>query len=741
MTQFPWKIIRNGQEIYFPEGARRFVSVSVEQIGGDGRLDRAIDASAIFLGDAAFRLHAVTLSCQGHTVAPVFDVWPGQQVTLECPVEFAVPGPSAVLAYDPVAGSVYGVDEDDNRLAATVVGRNVTSAGAVAIRFRPVMQCAVASRNADKTQARADAGWTIRLEELGGDETGFGEDADTVVFASPGLQGYSVGTAFSLSLAGSVTSSTGLPVVFTVLSGSLPAGLSMNSAGVISGTPTAYGLSVVVVRAQSGTVSATQTIPFYDSEPAVSFSGTGLQSYTAGTAYSLNLAALVDVTGSADDPVFSVVAGTLPAGLTLNTATGVVSGTPTGFGPRSVRFRASLGSGQFAEQTVAFDAPEPTVSSNGVALQDYTVGSPYILTLASLVQTTGLPPGATLSVSPIFSGSLPPGLSLTSASITGTPTAYGAYAASFTITVTGTDISTDVTVAFYAEDPAGGSDLEEAPLATGGTVIDFNDAETGLAMRALRFTASGNLAVTQQGWAEVEYHGSGGGGGFGAYGGGGGAGARVRRRVFLVPGNYPQVVPAGGAGGPSAAVDGNDGSPATGLGFSAMGGGGGASRRASGASAGRNGASGGGAALGAAGGGNPVAPSIMSDGNAGGSSAGASQSGAGGGGAGGPGTAPNKNDAGTLLGGDGGAGVVTNFDGTNRTVGAGGGGGSRLSVGPGLGGSGVGGNGGTLNTANNAVVPPTAGAANTGSGGGGAGGVAAGAAGGSGYITIRFRRL
>lgn len=339
MTVFPWKIIRNGQEIYFPEGARRFVSVSVEQIAGDGRLDRAIDASAIFLGDAAFRLHAVTMSCQGHTVAPVFDVWPGQVVTLECPVEFAVPGPSAVLAYDPVAGSVYGVDEDDNRLAATVVGRNVTSDGAVAIRFRPVMQCVVASRNADKTQNRADAGWTIRLEELGGDETGFGEDADTVVFASPGLQSYAVGTAFSLSLGASVTSSTGLPVVYTILSGSLPAGLTMNSAGVISGTPTEHGVSVVVVRAQSGAVAATQTIPFYDALPTIASNGLSLQNYTVGTAYSLDLATLVDVANTTDEPAFALASGSLPAGLAL--LDGVLSGIPTSYGAFAATFSAT----------------------------------------------------------------------------------------------------------------------------------------------------------------------------------------------------------------------------------------------------------------------------------------------------------------------------------------------------------------------------------------------------------------
>lgn len=614
MTQFPWKLTRSGQEIYFPEGSRRFVSVSVEQIGGDGRVDRAIDGSAIFLGDAAFRRHAVTLSCQGHTTAPVFDVWPGQLVTLECPVEFAVPGPSATLAYDPVAGSVYGVDEDDNRLpGTTVTGRAVSCAGAVAIRYRPVMQCVVASRNADKTQNRADAGWTLRLEDLSGAETGLGEDGDTISFAAPGLQGYSVGTAFSLSLVSSVTASTGLPVTFDILSGSLPAGLTMNSAGAITGTPTAYGVSVAVVRAQSGTVSATQTVPFFDAVPTIASNGISLQNYTVDTAYSLNLAGLVDVTGTDDEPVFALLSGSMPAGLAL--AGGVLSGTPTSYGAFAATFSATLPTGQ----------------------------------------------------------------------------------------------TTEVSVAFFQQNP----DFYPDAVILGGTTQTWTDGPlNNTQYDAADFTASGVLTVLEAGWVEYILVGGGGGGASVSStsgGGGGGAGGFRRERVYLPVGTYTVTIGGGGAAGFNGSNTGFSGESVAANIFGGYRGG-----TTSQAGVGGGGASaGGGGGSPSAGGAGGVASQTDygSNGAAGNTNAtAANQNGGGGGGFSEVGL-PGSNGR-----GHGGGGIKVRLWGVLNFCGGGGGGAGNGGSNNGAGGSGVGGNGGSSNAAG------AAGNANSGGGGGGAGG-------------------
>ena len=68
-----------------------------------------------------------------------------------------------------------------------------------------------------------------------------------------------------------------------------------------------------------------------------------LPAATVGTAYSQTVSA----TGGTGSYTYSVSAGALPAGLTLNAARGVISGTPTTAGASSFTIRATDGSGAF----------------------------------------------------------------------------------------------------------------------------------------------------------------------------------------------------------------------------------------------------------------------------------------------------------------------------------------------------------------------------------------------------------
>ncbi len=123
------------------------------------------------------------------------------------------------------------------------------------------------------------------------------------------------------------------PYAWTLASGTLPAGLTLSSGGVISGTPTASGTSSFTVRvtdsgspAQTASISLTLTV----APPALSITSTTLVTGTTSTAYSATLTA----TGGAAPYSYSwsISSGTLPAGLTLSASTGVISGTPTGDG-------------------------------------------------------------------------------------------------------------------------------------------------------------------------------------------------------------------------------------------------------------------------------------------------------------------------------------------------------------------------------------------------------------------------
>jgi hypothetical protein len=108
----------------------------------------------------------------------------------------------------------------------------------------------------------------------------------------------------------------------------LPAGLAMDAAtGTISGTPTALAAAAAYTVTASnsvGNTTCTLNLAVHDVAPATLAYGTAPAVYTAGTAIATNTPS---ATGGA--VVTYSVAPALPAGLTLNTATGELTGTPT----------------------------------------------------------------------------------------------------------------------------------------------------------------------------------------------------------------------------------------------------------------------------------------------------------------------------------------------------------------------------------------------------------------------------
>ena len=87
---------------------------------------------------------------------------------------------------------------------------------------------------------------------------GGGSSGNTVTVNNPGNQSGTVGTAVSLQMSGS-DSASGQTLTYSATG--LPAGLSISSSGLISGTPTTAGTSSVTVTAKDGT-GATGTTSF-----------------------------------------------------------------------------------------------------------------------------------------------------------------------------------------------------------------------------------------------------------------------------------------------------------------------------------------------------------------------------------------------------------------------------------------------------------------------------------------------
>jgi serine protease len=151
-----------------------------------------------------------------------------------------------------------------------------------------------------------------------------GPAQDTVTVTSPGGQTGQTGTAVSLSVTAS--SSGGKPLTWSATQ--LPAGLSINSStGLISGTPTTAGTYPVTVSAgdstgAAGAASFTWTVSC--GNDVVTVTNPGTQTGTVGTPVSLQLHG----SSSCGDPL-TWSDSVLPAGLSINPATGLITGTPS----------------------------------------------------------------------------------------------------------------------------------------------------------------------------------------------------------------------------------------------------------------------------------------------------------------------------------------------------------------------------------------------------------------------------
>lgn len=243
----------------------------------------------------------------------------------------------------------------------------------------------------------------------------------SITTESPLFRG-TVGTFYSQSF----SASGGLPPYrWSIASGQIPAGLSFDAAGALTGTPSSAGTYDFLVRVtDSAGAQASKSFSITVELPRLTIlTAPSLPAGQVGVPYSQQLTA----TGGSPPYSWSIIAGSVP-GLTLNPSTGVLADTPTAAGAFSFTVQVRDGAGNTATRTFTLSvSPRPLSITSETQLPVGAIGEPYSFALAA---SGGVPPYSWSA------NGLPSGLTLDAATglISGAPRAAGALL--FTVTLT-----------------------------------------------------------------------------------------------------------------------------------------------------------------------------------------------------------------------------------------------------------------------------------------------------------------
>ena len=209
------------------------------------------------------------------------------------------------------------------------------------------------------------------------------------------------GSTYSFQLTAS-----GTPPFIWSIKGSLPAGLSMNSSGRITGTPAKKGSKSFTVTAKNdyGSAQKKLSISVYDMPQIITDT---LKEAAAGKKYSETLKA------KGNKPLKWKLEGDLPDGITFDADKGKFSGIPTNNNSGLLRITLSNEDGEVSmNYTLKVNATPPTIATK--KLKDGKYGKSY----KAAFKAKGTAP-----ITFTLSGTLPAGLSFDTqeGTITGTP--------------------------------------------------------------------------------------------------------------------------------------------------------------------------------------------------------------------------------------------------------------------------------------------------------------------------------
>lgn len=273
----------------------------------------------------------------------------------------------------------------------------------------------------------------VTLSATNGSGTGTLPLSITIALVTPVITSALAANATSGAAFTYTITANNLPASFNATG--LPTGLTINTAnGVISGTPVvAVGGPVnVAISATNATGTDSKTLVLTVSLNAPTFTSATSTSGTSGQAFSFQI--------TATDFPSSYAATGLPAGLTLNTTTGLISGTAvvsatTTF---SVMLTATNGSGSTNQTlSITITLAPPTITSAATASGAATLPFSYQIAASGAPTSfgaTGLPAGLTVNTTTGLVSGVPVAAGVSTATVTAT-NASGTGSRAVTITI------------------------------------------------------------------------------------------------------------------------------------------------------------------------------------------------------------------------------------------------------------------------------------------------------------------